>query len=99
MHIAAKVGDSAVCAFVLQTVGSAEFMQHFYGDGVDVEERCSVLLDLYLNTPDKAMNETPLHFASKFGQARVVQVLVTYAQCDTSARNKFQQTAKDVSYL
>uniref|UniRef100_A0A1B6ER65 Uncharacterized protein n=1 Tax=Cuerna arida TaxID=1464854 RepID=A0A1B6ER65_9HEMI len=96
LHIGAKACDAAMCAYILQTVGSEQFMLHFYGDTTDTQQRCTVLLDLYLNTPDKALNETPLHFAAKFGAAKVVQVLVAYPQCDRAATNKFHQTAKDV---
>lgn len=71
-------------------------MHHFYGDSTDVDQRCAIMLDLYLNTPDKALNETPLHFATKFGALQVVKVLVAYPQCDRTATNKFHQTAKDV---
>lgn len=99
LHIAAKAGDWSICAYVLQTINTEAFVRHMYGETGDALERCSVLLDLYLNTPDKAMNETPLHFAAKFGAARVVQVLVAYSQCDKLARNKFQQTAKEVSHV
>jgi ankyrin repeat protein len=53
-------------------------------------------LDLYLNTPDKALNETPLHFALKFGAGTVADVLISYPQCDKHARNKFGQTPRDV---
>ncbi|VVC88891.1 unnamed protein product [Leptidea sinapis] len=55
-----------------------------------------ILLDLYLNTPDKAMNETPLHFASKFGAEEVVDVLTSFPQCNKAAINKHGQTPKDV---
>lgn len=97
LHIAARSRNATICAFILQTVGSREFMHHFYGDATDVDQRCAVLLDLYLNTPDKALNETPLHFATKFGAVHVVRVLVAYPQCDRAATNKFHQTAKDVN--
>ncbi|XP_054262065.1 ankyrin repeat and LEM domain-containing protein 2 homolog [Macrosteles quadrilineatus] len=97
LHIAAKARNAAICAFILETVSNPEFIKHLYGDTLDAEQRCSVLLDLYLNTPEhKAMNETPLHFASKFGAASVVQVLVAYGQCDRTAVNKLNHTAKDV---
>lgn len=101
MHIAAKARDANICAFILSTVSSIDFVKRLYGDYSGeteaAEERCNVLLDLYLNTPDKGLNETPLHFATKFGAAKVVQILVTYPQCDKNAKNKFSQTPKDVS--
>lgn len=60
------------------------------------QERASILLDLYLNTPDKAINETPLHFAVKFGAKDVVDLLVSYPQCNKNRTNKFGGQPKDV---
>uniref|UniRef100_A0A1B6BZT8 Uncharacterized protein n=1 Tax=Clastoptera arizonana TaxID=38151 RepID=A0A1B6BZT8_9HEMI len=100
LHIAAKSGNATISAYILATVSSPEFVCKLYGDNTgeteNTEERCSVLLDLYLNMPDKGSNETPLHFATKFGAARVVQVLVAYPQCNKTARNKFMQTPSDI---
>lgn len=100
LHIAAKARDASISAFILSTISSVDFVKRLYGDYSGeteaAEERCHVLLDLYLNTPDKGLNETPLHFATKFGAAKVVQILVAYPQCDKSAKNKFCQIPKDI---
>lgn len=57
------------------------------------------MLDLYLNTPDKALNETPLHFAAKYGAYDVVLVFVQYPQLQLHVKNKYGQTPKDVSII
>ncbi|XP_018299937.1 ankyrin repeat and LEM domain-containing protein 2 isoform X2 [Mycetomoellerius zeteki] len=97
LHIAAKKDKPKMCEFLLNTVGDAKFMQH-YG-----EDKCKTYLnleqimqDLYLNTPDKGLNETPLHFAVKFGFKDVVRVLVSYSQCIKTLKNKYQQMPKDI---
>uniref|UniRef100_A0A0A9X915 Ankyrin repeat and LEM domain-containing protein 2 n=1 Tax=Lygus hesperus TaxID=30085 RepID=A0A0A9X915_LYGHE len=72
-------------------------MNRLYGGAKsNLADRGSIMLDLYLNTPDKGSNETPLHFASKLGAIEVVRVLVTYEQCDRHRRNKYGDTAKDL---
>ncbi len=55
------------------------------------------VLDTYLNTPDKFLNETPLHFASKFGSVEIVQLLVSYPECDRERKNNKGETPADVS--
>lgn len=90
-----------MCDLILRTVGSPEYLQLLYGEEHrdNCEESSKILLDLYLNTPDKTQNETPLHFAVKFGAAEVVEVLVSYPQCDKNVSNKFGDLPKDVSYF
>lgn len=80
-------------------MSNTDFIKLLYGDDnqQNAEARTTILLDLYLNTPNKGLNETPLHFASKYGAADVVEVLVSYPQCDKTLKNKFQKTAEQVS--
>lgn len=57
------------------------------------------LLDTYLNTPDKFLNETSLHFASKFGAADIVELFLSYPECDRERLNCKGETPADVSEL
>lgn len=102
LHVAAKARNAEICSLILQTVGNVAFIQLLYGgddDAASCEDRARILVDLYLNTPDKALNETPLHFAVKFGAPSVVDILVSYPQCDKHAKNKFGQAPRDVSNM
>lgn len=101
LHIATKKNKPKICEFILNTVGDPKFMQWHYG-----EDKCKTYLnpaqimqDLYLNTPDKGLNETPLHFAVKFGYKDVVRVLVSYSQCIKILPNKYDQLPIDVRYI
>lgn len=67
-------------------------------DTEDVRKsRMLYLLDTYLNTPDKFLNETPLHFAAKFGSLDIVELLVSYPECDRERKNTKGETPFDVS--
>jgi ankyrin repeat protein len=101
LHVAAKARNAEICSLILETVGNVAFIQLLYGDddSASCEDRARILVDLYLNTPDKALNETPLHFAVKFGSLSAVDVLVSHPQCDKCAKNKFGQAPRDVSNL
>ncbi|XP_033216047.1 ankyrin repeat and LEM domain-containing protein 2 isoform X2 [Belonocnema kinseyi] len=91
LHVSSKASRSgAMCELILSTIANPKFVQLLYGD-VD-QQRGEILLDLYLNTPDKGLNETPLHFAVKFGQVDAVRVLVSYSQCVKTLLNKYKQT-------
>lgn len=99
LHVAAKAKNADICNLILTTVGDPTFVQTLYGMDADAEsckEFAGILVDRYLNTPDKAMNETPLHFAAKFGAENVVDVLTSFPQCNTNAVNKFGEQAKDI---
>ncbi|XP_044254037.1 ankyrin repeat and LEM domain-containing protein 2 [Tribolium madens] len=94
LHVAAKAKNGVLAELILSTISNPEFVKLLYGDDANenVETRIQVLLDLYLNTPDKGLNETPLHFASKFGALDVVEVLVSFPECDKKLKNKYGQT-------
>ncbi|KAL0879341.1 hypothetical protein ABMA27_003117 [Loxostege sticticalis] len=99
LHVAAKAMNAELCNLILTTVGNPCFVQTLYGADADLEackEFATILVDRYLNTPDKAMNETPLHFAAKFGAEGAVDVLTSFPQCNRAAVNKFGEQPKDI---
>lgn len=63
------------------------------------KNRMFYLLDTYLNTPDKFLNETPLHFASKFGSVDIVELFLSFPECDRERRNIKGETPADVSQI
>ena len=56
------------------------------------------LLDTYLNTPDKFLNETALHFACKFGCLDIVELLLSYPECDRERKNTKGEAPIDVNH-
>lgn len=99
LHVAAKAKNADMCELILNTISNIDFIELLYGDEdhQNAEARAKFLLDLYLNTPDKGLNETPLHFAVKFGAAQVVEILVSFPQCDKNVRNKYGKLPNQVS--
>lgn len=99
MHVAALSKNGKMCDAILQAVANPDFVECLHGRSTEVCKDISViLLDLYLNMPEKGRNETPLHLASKFGALDVVEVLTSYPQCIDSP-NKDGLRAKDVCKL
>lgn len=98
MHVAAKENQASICQITLETLQDPEFMQLMYpDDDVDMlQERIRYLVDLYLNTPDKAGYDTPLHFACKFGHVDVVNVLSSHPLIEKKTKNKYDKTPEEV---
>ncbi|XP_076230808.1 ankyrin repeat and LEM domain-containing protein 2 isoform X2 [Calliopsis andreniformis] len=97
LHIAVRANRPDMCEFILNTVGNADFIKLLYGNECkSYVDRAQIMLDLYLNTPDKGLNETPLHFAVKFGLKDVVRVLISYPCCIKTLPNKFKQLPIDI---
>ncbi|XP_041969044.1 ankyrin repeat and LEM domain-containing protein 2 homolog [Aricia agestis] len=99
LHVAARAMNAEMCNLILTTVGDPSFVQLLYGADTDSEackEFAGILVDRYLNTPDKVANETPLHFAAKFGAEQAVDVLTSFSQCNRNAQNRDGNTPKDV---
>ncbi|OAD62362.1 Ankyrin repeat and LEM domain-containing protein 2 [Eufriesea mexicana] len=97
LHIAVRADRPDMCELILNTVGNTDFIKLLYGDECkSYVDRAQIMLDLYLNTPDKGLNETPLHFAVKFGLKDVVRVLVSYPCCIKTLPNKYKQLPIDI---
>lgn len=98
LHAAALAKHAEMCSLILEIVSDMKFIQLFYGkDNVRTAEEVSpILLDLYLNMPEKGRSETPLHLAVKFGALEVVEVLTSYKQCQMNP-NTDGLLPKDVS--
>uniref|UniRef100_T1J3Y4 RING-type E3 ubiquitin transferase n=1 Tax=Strigamia maritima TaxID=126957 RepID=T1J3Y4_STRMM len=98
LHVSAKMKQSEIAKVIISIIESEKFMQLLYNDdsAATCSERVHFLTDLYLNTPDKGLCETPLHFASKFGCIEIVNLLVCHPLCDFNLKNKFGQTAIEI---
>ncbi|XP_059264109.1 ankyrin repeat and LEM domain-containing protein 2 isoform X1 [Mustela nigripes] len=98
LHVAAKENQASICQLTLETLENPEFMRLMYPDDEPhmLQQRICYIVDLYLNTPDKAGYDTPLHFACKFGNADVVNVLSSHPLIVKNPRNKFDKTPEDV---
>lgn len=82
LHVAAIEGNTDMCRLVLQTIERPDFIEFLHGQrNASTDEVSAIMLDMYLNMPDKCRSETPLHFAAKFGAVGVVGVLISYSQC------------------
>ncbi|XP_047449051.1 ankyrin repeat and LEM domain-containing protein 2 isoform X2 [Mugil cephalus] len=98
MHVAAKENQAGIAQLLLDTLENPEFMRLMYPDDQEVmlQKRIRYIVDLYLNTPDKAGFEAPLHFACKFGCPDVVNVLCSHPDIDKNCKNKDGQKPCDV---
>ncbi|KAH1180251.1 ankyrin repeat and LEM domain-containing protein 2 isoform X1 [Mauremys mutica] len=98
MHVAAKENQAGISQLLLDTLENPEFMRLMYPDDDEVmlQERIRYIVDLYLNTPDKMVFDTPLHFACKFGNLDVVNVLTSHPDIVKNPRNKYGQTPAEV---
>ncbi|KAL1768476.1 ankyrin repeat and LEM domain-containing protein 2 isoform X1 [Sigmodon hispidus] len=98
MHVAAKENQASLCQMTLETLENPEFMRLMYpDDNMDMlKKRILYIVDLYLNTPDKVGFDTPLHFACKFGNVDVVNVLSSHPLIVKNSKNKYGKTPEDV---
>ncbi|XP_022091551.1 ankyrin repeat and LEM domain-containing protein 2-like isoform X2 [Acanthaster planci] len=98
LHVAAKENRPEICAQILATIcDSAYILMMYPNDPEDtIVSRKDYLADLYLNSPDKGNAETPLHFACKFGNAKVVEILINHPQCDKTLKNGDGQTGSEI---
>lgn len=99
LHVSAMSKNAQMAALVLETVRDPEFVKLLHGKDDDrtAQDVSHILLDLYLNMPEKGRGETPLHLAAKFGAISVVEVLKSYRECE-SLKNNEGFYPRDVSF-
>lgn len=58
MHVAAKENQAGIAQLLLDTLENPDFMRLMYPDDQEgmLKKRIQYIVDLYLNTPDKAVN-------------------------------------------
>lgn len=96
LHVAAMEGNADMCRLILGTIENSSFIEFLHGQrNASTDEVSAILLDLYLNMPDKCRSETPLHFAAKFGSVGVIEVLIGYPQCKMT-KNSDGNLPKDI---
>ncbi|KAK0398544.1 hypothetical protein QR680_002640 [Steinernema hermaphroditum] len=95
LHLAARSGNLFVTEYVLHLVQDQDKLAKIYGTP-DIGFRSAVLLENFLTTPDKGENSTPLHFASKFGEDKIVALLASFPMCNLSSRNRYAMSPADV---
>ncbi|XDV21263.1 hypothetical protein PO909_026386 [Leuciscus waleckii] len=98
MHVAGKENQPGIVQILLDTLENPDFMRLMYPDDQEsmLQKRIRYIVDLYLNTPDKAGFETPLHFACKFGCPEVVNILCSHPDIDKNCKNKYNQKPSEV---
>ncbi|XP_067949070.1 ankyrin repeat and LEM domain-containing protein 2-like [Watersipora subatra] len=99
LHSAALKGSLKAAEVILNYLSSPELFSRLYPTDTDErrERRMLFLIDLYLNTPDKGCNETPLHFAAKFGHFEVVKLLVNEVSIERDRLNRDGRTPAQVA--
>ena len=58
LHVAAKENQAGIAQLLLDTLENPDFMRLMYPDDQEhmLQERIHYIVDLYLNTPDKAVS-------------------------------------------
>lgn len=103
LHVATSKNTDAfnMCKLILDVISDRNFIELIDGieESASYVNKSKVFIDAFLNTPNKGINETPLHFAAKYGLKDVVALLVSYPQCSKTVKNKYDKMPIDVSLL
>lgn len=97
---ATVVNAPTVLSCILKKINSLFFIQRCYPAITDEEqllEKRNRFLDSYLNTPDKVLYNTPLHFACRAHFIQCIKVLLNYMPTiDIKLKNKNGKTPMEL---
>uniref|UniRef100_A0A914CVM8 ANKLE2 third alpha/beta domain-containing protein n=1 Tax=Acrobeloides nanus TaxID=290746 RepID=A0A914CVM8_9BILA len=96
MHVASRCGNLHVVQKILDCITDLKWLENAYDTNASIEHRAQFLLEAFLNTPDKSENNTPLHYACKYGFADIVEVLLSHSVCSPDPKNKYNETPLDI---
>ncbi|XP_012563523.2 ankyrin repeat and LEM domain-containing protein 2 isoform X1 [Hydra vulgaris] len=97
MHVAVHANKPNICKYFIELLHSHKFLKLVFSDeSDDLNFREKQLVDIFLNTPDKACCDTPLHTACKFCFKEIVVFLLTCKETDLKSINKDGFTAFQV---
>jgi hypothetical protein len=59
MHVAALSGQSGIIRILIKTIKNVHFIRRLYVNDTEeqTQQRIQFILDMYLNTPDKMVND------------------------------------------
>lgn len=71
MHVAAKENQAEIAQLLLDTLENPEFMRLMYPDDQEamLQKRIRYIVDLYLNTPDKAVSPSTVQNKQRWNQS------------------------------
>lgn len=77
MHVAAKENQAGIAQLLLDTLENPDFMRLMYPDDQEgmLQKRIHYIVDLYLNTPDKAVNALLLFLLALTVKCRWLKVI------------------------
>lgn len=97
---ATVVNAPSVLSCILKKINSLSFIQRCYPAITDEEQLLEIrdrFLDSYLNTPDKVLFNTPLHFACRAHFVQCIKVLLNYMPTiDIKMKNKSGKTPMEL---
>lgn len=95
VHLTLFAKTPSILDYLLKTINSLSFIKHCFPNANNdaIIEKRSRLLDLFLNTPDKVLFNTPLHFACRNNDLKIIKILLDYMPIIvTDLKNKKQLT-------
>ena len=97
LHVCARHGRLEAARLVLEWV-TGDLLVRLYPRAGEQQNtaRRQLLLDRYLNMPDKGGGDTPLHLAAKWGNTELVRLLCSYHQTRQDVVNRHGELAREV---
>ncbi|KAF0991609.1 hypothetical protein HZS_7726 [Henneguya salminicola] len=93
LHVATFLNKPQIVQYILSAIKNIFWISKFYSFDDPCEgiafEKSQRLLDCFLNTPDKASFETPLHIACKYGFTDIARILLNEPLTNRDFKNSF----------
>uniref|UniRef100_A0AC35G3X8 Uncharacterized protein n=2 Tax=Panagrolaimus sp. PS1159 TaxID=55785 RepID=A0AC35G3X8_9BILA len=80
LHICARYGNLFIAMEIMRRIRDLKYISNIYNTSASIEETSDILIDRFLNNPDKQARRTPILWAARQGFLKFVMFISSFPQ-------------------
>uniref|UniRef100_A0A914YW27 Uncharacterized protein n=1 Tax=Panagrolaimus superbus TaxID=310955 RepID=A0A914YW27_9BILA len=90
LHICARYDNLFIAMEIMKRIRDLKYIADIYNTTANIEETSAILIDRFLNNPDKTTRRTPLLWAARQGFAKLVMYLSSFPEAQLPDKDQIK---------